>query len=186
MFKVTFVCTGNRCRSPYAEACLRNLAPNWVDVSSAGTLDLPGAEPPYELSEVARDRGIDLSLHSSRPITQAELPEADLVLGMALDHVAEAVVTGGADSESAFSISEFVRFLDRDDADSTAHDPDAARDLVESIHRRRIAERVFVPVNDVVDPIGGPRSAYEKMADRIDHLCRLISIRVGWVDPTLN
>ena len=91
-FHVTFVCSGNICRSPYAEALLSKFASDegWADkirVTSRGTLplhDVPAHE--YALQFGAR-HSLYLLTHRSRPIDEEHLETCDLVLGMASEHV---------------------------------------------------------------------------------------------------
>jgi protein-tyrosine phosphatase len=88
MFKnILILCTGNICRSPMAEAVLRErLYGRDVTVSSAGTAALVGyAADPLAL-EVAEHFGFDLSQHSARQATQPLLLAADLVLVMTRAH----------------------------------------------------------------------------------------------------
>ena len=181
MLRITFVCTGNRCRSPYAELALGVLVPEWVLVDSAGTLDAPGERAPRELVGVSAARSIDLSEHRSAVIGGARLAEADLVLGMAREHVAVAVVEGGARPERTFLLTEFVRHLEGLGRQTGVDDPASAKEAIERVHARRAVENSFVPADDVDDPMGGPPRAYEAMAARIDDLCRRLAQGFGWL-----
>lgn len=163
------MCSGNRCRSPYAHIVTDRLAPEWIQVSSAGTLDIPGVEPPQKLIETASSRGVDLSTFTSRYLTQADPQRADLVFGMALQHVATSVVDAGVAPEKAFRLTEFVLFLESLQS-KPASSPDEARALVKKAHELR-KDHTFTPSGDIEDPIGGPRLAYIAMAEKLDDLC---------------
>jgi len=78
--RILVVCHGNICRSPYLEAVLQRGLPDVV-VTSAGFV---GSDRPVPANSVAlsAERGIDLTRHRSRPITQANASEADLVIVM--------------------------------------------------------------------------------------------------------
>lgn len=86
--KVLFVCDGNICRSPLAAEYLRHRAVreglSHVLVDSAGVLGIEGAKAAPFSIEVARDAGLDLTLHRSRGITLADMRTADLLLTMTL------------------------------------------------------------------------------------------------------
>lgn len=179
MFSILFVCSGNRCRSPYAHAVTSGLAPEWVNVSSAGTLNIPGARPPDELLSVAESCYVGLTGFRSVPIAEASAPDSDLVIGMTLDHVASAVVEGGANAEKSFTFTELVRLLETFVPKPT-HSPEEAAGIVTRAHVTRVRQKTFVPAEDIEDPMGGPRKAYEAMAHRLDNLCRRLVAGMGW------
>lgn len=96
---IVFVCTGNTCRSPLAEAlCKKQLADRLgcsveelpargYRVMSAGVSAAGGGPAAAEAEQVARSYGADLSAHRSQPLT-AELAErADYLLGMTQSHL---------------------------------------------------------------------------------------------------
>lgn len=79
---VLFVCHGNICRSPYAEAVFRRRARGRTEAASVG-LTGPGRPSPETACEVARERGVELEDHRSRLVTEAALREAGVVAVMA-------------------------------------------------------------------------------------------------------
>jgi protein-tyrosine phosphatase len=88
MTRVLFVCMGNICRSPTAEAVLRELARREsasleIEVDSAGTHGYHRGDPPDERSiEAARRRGFDLSALRARVVDANDFERFDLVLAM--------------------------------------------------------------------------------------------------------
>ncbi len=83
--RVLFVCTGNICRSPFAEAVARS--EGHVDAESAGLAAYEGAGPTADALAVARELGYDLSSHRARPLTKEMLERADIAVGMTAGHV---------------------------------------------------------------------------------------------------
>ena len=84
------MCSGNTCRSPIAkvlaEAALsRAKMDDWL-VDSAGLSAFVGQSASGDAYAVARDLGLDLSLHQSKPLSPESLAEADLVLVMTDNH----------------------------------------------------------------------------------------------------
>jgi protein-tyrosine phosphatase len=179
MFKILVVCTGNLCRSPYTERLLSRNAPAYVEITSAGTLDIPGVRSPKELLEIASDRGLDLKGHRSRSLSEVDAGQMDLVLGMTLDHVATSVVEANADATKSFTLTEFIRLIEAEDA-GAANSPEQAKELIERAHRRRSETSAFVPAEDVADPMGGTLRAYKDMADKLDDLVKRMRSRFGW------
>ena len=90
-FIITFICSGNICRSPMAEGILKKIIEgtkykDLVEINSAGTLNLGGSPAALEAIDVAQDYGIDLSDHSSTYVSRDIVRRAHLIICMALDH----------------------------------------------------------------------------------------------------
>ncbi|HLY08620.1 MAG TPA: Sua5/YciO/YrdC/YwlC family protein [Planctomycetota bacterium] len=93
-----FVCTGNTCRSPMAEAMARKMLADRLHVKesdlpdrgyrviSAGTSAGHGGAASEESEQVVKKYGADLSRHESRPVTVAMIEEADKVWVMTTRH----------------------------------------------------------------------------------------------------
>jgi protein-tyrosine-phosphatase len=96
---IIFVCTGNTCRSPMAEALLKQaLAARGIDsvtVASAGTGAWEGAPVSEGGYLVGLEHGLDLSDHRARLLSREMVREADLVLVMSGHHLARVAELGG-------------------------------------------------------------------------------------------
>lgn len=86
--RVLFVCLGNICRSPTAEAVFRHLvraeAPDIeVTIASAGLGDWHIGEPPDRRSQAAAlRRGVDMSAQRARQFDDEDFSRFDLILAM--------------------------------------------------------------------------------------------------------
>jgi protein-tyrosine phosphatase len=141
---ILFICSGNTCRSPMAEAITRRVlaerlhvpepeleARKGISVLSAGSYALPGARANPHAVEALRDLGSDLSHHRSRPLTVELIHQADVIYTMGRSHAAavQALVP---------SALEKVATLD--------------------------------PAGDIDDPIGGDAALYRDLAGQLQTL----------------
>ncbi|ROR18598.1 protein-tyrosine phosphatase [Comamonas sp. BIGb0124] len=83
--KVLIVCVGNICRSPMAEALLRNKLNN-IQVGSAGLGALVGYPADPHAVELMTDAGLDIRPHRARQLTLAMCKEHDMILVMENEH----------------------------------------------------------------------------------------------------
>ncbi|HEY4671408.1 MAG TPA: low molecular weight protein arginine phosphatase [Gemmatimonadaceae bacterium] len=94
-----FVCSGNTCRSPMAEALARKVAERRgiadVSVSSAGTNAWDNIPATDEALLVGMERGVDLTSHRARKLTPAIVSEADLIFVMTPGHLEQVKQLGG-------------------------------------------------------------------------------------------
>jgi protein-tyrosine phosphatase len=88
---ILFVCTGNICRSPTAEAVFRSLSKQEgleLRIESAGLGDWHVGGPPDERAQHhAKQRGYDLSAQRARQVSLRDFEEFDMILAMDRGHL---------------------------------------------------------------------------------------------------
>ncbi|HEY0941130.1 MAG TPA: hypothetical protein VGE08_13605 [Steroidobacter sp.] len=81
--RLVFVCTGNICRSPYAEFVARARGLNAISCGTHTTADLPADA--VAIAEAAR-RGVDLQPHRTSRWQDVQLNNNDIVIATQLRH----------------------------------------------------------------------------------------------------
>ena len=88
MQNILVLCIGNICRSPIAEALLRQQFPDKT-IASAGLGALVGYPADPLSIEVSAEQGVDLSAHRARQLSSWMCQAADLILVMEQRHKVE-------------------------------------------------------------------------------------------------
>ena len=146
-------------------------------VSSAG-LVFEGRPATDHGVAVMADRGIDTSGHRSRMLRPEIMATADLVIGMAREHIREAVVVAPDLWGRAFTLKEIVR-LGEERGGRAPGEP--LEQWLARLHqgRQRAALLGESAADDVADPIGGPRRSYQRTADELDDLTARLARLLG-------
>jgi protein-tyrosine phosphatase len=151
-------------------------------VRSAGLLtqDQPASAPAVD---VLAGRGLDLSAHRSQRLVAELIEQSDLVLCMERAHLRESVLLVPDAFPRIFTLKELVR---RGEAIGPRRADEPLPDWLAAVHEgRRAADYLgSSQEDDVADPIGRPRSMYEKTAAELDDLvARLVDLLWGEAAP---
>ena len=113
-YKILFVCLGNICRSPSAEAVMKKLVQDAgldgrIKIDSAGIIGYHAGEKadPRMRSHAAR-RGYSLD-SISRPVRQWDFHDFDLIIGMDDQNITE-LIRMAPDLESVAKIHQMTEF----------------------------------------------------------------------------
>lgn len=83
MKNIIFVCSGNTCRSPMAEAIAKSLCNNQdLNIISRGMFVYNSLPINENAKIILKNNNIDISSHISKPLTLSEFESADLILTM--------------------------------------------------------------------------------------------------------
>ena len=143
--RILFLCLGNICRSPAAEAIARAKAAQAglaVEFDSAGTGDWHVGAPPYgPMIEAARARGYGLDDLRARQLVPADWHAFDLILAMDKMNLRDALNVAPPGPRAGLQLFLGPQFDRRDVPDPYfTRDFDAALDLIEAGAEALVAE----------------------------------------------
>jgi protein-tyrosine-phosphatase len=155
--QVLFVCTGNICRSPLAEALLRRAVEQRglaITVGSAGTGAWDGAPASEGAYLVGLEHGLDLSAHRARLLSRDLVESSDLVLTMARHHGARVDELGGSGRVQVLGEYAGLPPADAEVGDPFGGDLEIYRETFRQLERliETVAERLAAEANS-----GDPR-----------------------------
>jgi protein-tyrosine phosphatase len=185
MTKILFVCTGNLCRSPSAAWFLSERVhtegPAEVVIRSAGTRGASNG-PPAKLVKEGAAIGMDLDGHVPRRMAVVDIQRADLVIGMAREHVRETVLMEEASFSKAFTLREFVR---RGSEIGARALEEPLSEWLERMHglRRHLDLIGDSGPDDIPDPMGGSSEDYRKMLNEVGALTDMLHSLI-WGEET--
>lgn len=116
MKRVLFVCTGNTCRSPMAEALLRHYGKENFEAKSAGVFANPGSDASLYAKNALAEKGIKAT-HASQQITEELLEWADMVLTMTESHKQLVIGHYPSAGKKVYTFYEFVEGTSKDISD---------------------------------------------------------------------
>ena len=189
IFRLLYVCTGNICRSPFAEILTRHLligrlggrAASAFQISSAGAQAVVGSGmhpltrrelAPWRLDRVAAGR------FTARQLRMTMIGDADLVLGLNTRHRSLVIDWVPAADDTAFSLREFARLAEEVNPALLPADPVArAHELVEQVRKRRGVSPPSLDTDGIPDPMGHPPEAHREAAVLIqDAVARIVDV----------
>lgn len=135
---ILFVCTGNTCRSPMAQALLKDMAEKKdldLVVKSAGVFAFDGQRVSKEALQVLKEEGIDISNHRANMIHRDLLEESDLILTMAKSHKETLLSKYSFLKGKVFTLKEYAYGVEEDVLDPFGQGIDIYRHTKEEIKR---------------------------------------------------
>lgn len=141
---ILFVCTGNTCRSPMAEAIFNKISADEhinATADSAG-IYTDGSEVSKNAVKVMKEYNVDISGRKSKTVTADLVGGADLVLTMSKLHK-EALIRMFRENEKIYTLSEYIG-EDEDVSDPFGGDENVYRQCRDKLYEmiKKVTEKI--------------------------------------------
>lgn len=147
MLKIAFVCTGNTCRSPMAQALLKHMlakkGENLLDynIYSLGIAAMNGDSASKGSIDAMKDMNIDISNHRSQRVNPENV-QADILIAMSKSH--KYFLLDNTDNKEVYMLNEFAGLGEKD-----VHDP-YGQDEYEYI---KVRDEMILSIEKILDKI---------------------------------
>lgn len=193
---VLFVCTGNTCRSPMAEALMKYKSPGML-IQSAGIFAGENGRANHHAMKALKQKGITLD-HLSQPVTDKLLHWADLVITMTTQHKQSLIMEYPNFQDKYYTLKEYVSAGDEqvwEELKKANADLEEKKSQFIHQYQRKLDNNVLVEklqehleedINtirkleaslisyDISDPFGGDFSTYQKTLNELEVYIELL------------
>lgn len=178
--RIMTVCTGNICRSPYAQLLLAHrldeVRPGVFDVSSVGTGALvdQGVDPGS--ATLLEARGVAHDTFAARQITEQLLQDVDLVLPLTVEHRKTVLSYAPRLLKRTYTLKELARLIESaghrrpwsERLEGTATPEERWAAIPQHLARERGRTHVEPGADDVADPYRQSQDKFDTMAREVD------------------
>ncbi len=163
-----FLCTGNAARSVMAGAALAQVAPD-VRVTTAGTHVVEGQPMSWRTRDALETIEAPANGHRSRQLRRTDVQDADLVVGLAAEHVAWVRRNHPEVAARTATLKRLCRDL-----------PGTVGSLKERLTRLHLDTVELEPWEDVEDPAGAEAPVFVECAREVLDLVKELAIGLEW------